>query len=533
MPPPTAIRTSRNGERHDANGQDVDMLDGLVEKDETERKLEKLLFGDEEGFLEALQTSRERTLVPLGDNDDDDENVVIGDEDLFFLDSGATDAPLAPSQPQDEEGFPTVAWVDSDDDRLTISLNANPRLRKLRELPSDDIVSGSEYIRRLRLQYERLHPHPEWANKRRKLSHSSDDSDDSDTSDVVAQPLSELLRSGGPLTRINTQGSKRKLRPEVIDIQRTHDVAKAGPSSVDVLEFHNELPLLLTAGPSSMITLYHVSPHPPNPNPILTSLYLKGSPVRSASFHDLQILVGARRRYFHRWALSSGLVTKMSRPVYGTTRQQQKTMENFKLSPDGKYVGLIGSTKKGGGVINVLSTESQQWVCQCRVESRGGVADFAWTKTGFLVIGKNGEVSDFDVESRSIVSRWQDEGSVGTTVIAIGGDRWIAVGSSSGMVNLYDRLNGKDGQPRRVFDQLTTPVSHLVFSDDGQMLVIASRWQKNALRLVHLPSCSVYRNWPTDKTPLGRISSVALSKGGDLLAVGNEQGKVRLWEIRD
>jgi U3 small nucleolar RNA-associated protein 18 len=65
------------------------------------------------------------------------------------------------------------------------------------------------------------------------------------------------------------------------------------------------------------------------------------------------------------------------------------------------------------------------------------------------------------------------------------------------------------------------------------MLVIASRWKRDALRLVHLPSCSVYRNWPTDKTPLGRVASVAVSPDGMYLAVGNEQGMIKLWEIRD
>jgi U3 small nucleolar RNA-associated protein 18 len=50
---------------------------------------------------------------------------------------------------------------------------------------------------------------------------------------------------------------------------------------------------------------------------------------------------------------------------------------------------------------------------------------------------------------------------------------------------------------------------------------------------VHLPSCSVYRNWPTDKTPLGRVTSVAVSPDGMYLAVGNEQGMIKLWEIRD
>lgn len=44
-------------------------------------------------------------------------------------------------------------WVDSDDERLTISLASYNQRRKLRDTEVDDVVSGTEYSRRLRRQY--------------------------------------------------------------------------------------------------------------------------------------------------------------------------------------------------------------------------------------------------------------------------------------------------------------------------------------------------------------------------------------------
>ena len=200
-------------------------------------------------------------------------------------------------------------------------------------------------------------------------------------------------------------------------------------------------------------------------------------------------------------------------------------------------------------MINVLNAQTSQWVAEARVEGKGGVADFTWwgDGEGMTIMGKGGEAIEWSGRGKRVVARWIDEGAVGTTVVALGGhptgpanlggDRWVAVGSSSGIVNIYDRRAWEEEvparpKPSRAFDQLVTPTSHLEFSRDGQVLCMASRWKRDALRLVHLPSLTVYRNWPTSGTPLGRVSAVAWSPSGVFLAVGNEQGKIRLWEIR-
>lgn len=572
-------------------------------KSESEEELERAVFGNSMGFRDGL-----RSFGLAQTEDSDDEGALVkaeeegleelADADLFFTDVGpsAVQPGLLPSGGEDgadadadEDGAGNFApaWEDSDDERMAVSLASVPRLRKLRRTEAEDVISGKEYVRRLRKHFELLNPTPDWARdatqkparKKRRLTHDGDasqdenssaDDDDMDMDDdedsISADPLSKLLRDTNGLVRRseNGPGKKRKLRPEILDIQRTKDIPGVQPSAITSLSFHPTLPLLLSSGPASTLYLHHIiaSPPAPEPNPLLTSLHIRKTPLTTTAFHptDSRIFLSARRRYFHVWNLDTGVIEKIAR-IYGH-QHEQRTMEHFKLSPDGRFMALQGSARKGGGIINILDARTLQWSSQVRVESRGGIADFVWWRDsrGLCVVGKNGEVTEWNVPEQRAVARWQDEGAVGTTTIALGGDngqagavigkdRWVAVGSSSGIVNIYDRrawlvagaaakategsdVVPKNPKPTRMLDQLTTPTSHLAFSPDGQLMVMASRWKKDALRIIHLPTCTVYKNWPTSSTPLGRITGVAFAPASDALAVANEAGKIRLWEIR-
>jgi U3 small nucleolar RNA-associated protein 18 len=210
--------------------------------------------------------------------------------------------------------------------------------------------------------------------------------------------------------------------------------------------------------------------------------------------------------------LESGRIEKINPTA--DRKEEQKSMERFKLSPCGRYIGLIGSARKGGGMINILDSTTAQWVAQARVDGLGGVADFAWwgDGNGMVIASKNGEISEFDMRLRRVICRWTDAGAVGTTVVALGGssgrsqlggDRWVAVGSFSGIVNIYDRKpwqgaaaqaeqskkqNIEDAIPSnptpvRALEQLTTSITQIVFASDGQFMVMASKWKRDALRL--------------------------------------------------
>ncbi|KAK6388855.1 U3 snoRNP protein, partial [Oleoguttula sp. CCFEE 5521] len=213
-------------------------------KDDDEAELERLVFGDSDGFRENLKN------FSL-DNDEDEEDGPretglegLDDAALFVTD-------LAPGEvvghaiTTNDEGHASrdpPAWEDSDDERLVVSLAAVPRLRKLRLTEADDLVNGKEYSKRLRRQFELLTPRPEWAahasqqpaRKRRRLSgdvSSSDDeaayADDVDIDDEIPNtaPLAKLLQDAQTLVREPEKGSgkKRKIRPETLDIQRTKD----------------------------------------------------------------------------------------------------------------------------------------------------------------------------------------------------------------------------------------------------------------------------------------------------------------------
>ena len=98
-------------------------------------------------------------------------------------------------------------------------------------------------------RFERLYPAPDWAKppavksakkKRRRDSEvvsseeeqsTSGDDMDVDSDDISAQPLAKLLKDADTLTRgANTGPNKRrKLQPEVLDIQRMKDISGTQP----------------------------------------------------------------------------------------------------------------------------------------------------------------------------------------------------------------------------------------------------------------------------------------------------------------
>lgn len=226
----------------------------ILPKDAEEEELERLIFGDSAGFKDGLDNfSLSRTAGLYGgasdeEQQDDEDLDNVADDNLFFFDTGPEAAPagsVAVTKAEETEDEDKPAWDDSDDERLVVSLASVPQLRKLRETAEDDMVNGKEYARRLRKQYERLYPAPEWAahatGKAKKRRRTMDDDESGEESgsdmdvddDLSTQPLARLLKDADILSRNVARGpaKRRKLQAGTVDIQRLKDVSKAGPVS--------------------------------------------------------------------------------------------------------------------------------------------------------------------------------------------------------------------------------------------------------------------------------------------------------------
>ncbi|KAL0572276.1 U3 snoRNP protein [Marasmius crinis-equi] len=230
------------------------------------------------------------------------------------------------------------------------------------------------------------------------------------------------------------------------------------------------------------------------------------------------------------------------------------TGEVLAVAGRGGYVHLVDwktSASTGGGAGQVIGS------LKCSSSggpSGGGVKGMWWVppsadeggRTHLAILSGDSEVYLWDVGERRCLRRWKDEGGFRGSARVFAGSMasprggLLSVGSTSGLVNMYDSsafagsLNDtKPPKPIKTLSNLITPISTMRYNPDGQVLAVASREKKDALKLYHTNSLTTYANWPTSGTPLGHVTSIDFSAGSEYLAIGNTKGRVLLFSLKD
>ncbi|GAW07281.1 WD40 repeat-like protein [Lentinula edodes] len=607
-------------------------------KDDEERRLESLLFGTKyvpvgnNGLLQVEAEAAEgdgRQFQNLLDNDlffVDDE--VEHNSDRSDFEDQEPSGSGSGSQSENEEGFEKLstpkkphphpkslqsnrrapAWTD-DSDPTRVSLSSK-RLRKLRNAPDEETLPGREYESRLRRQFERINPEPDWATQARKKTSQTDDGNGDAEMD-----FNTLLSSTSGIHHSRSLRSQ-VLAPGTIDISRLRDANQSAQNSgcgdIKSLAFHpsERVPVLCVGSSDRRVRMYNIDGHT---SPLLQTLHIPSLPLSSQSsvaFHPSgsHLLLTGSRPYYFIYDLQNGTLSGSDQSKHGlwgtrfedlsaslesptsfrkrgrtrgagvdesapvnsqntpgapgmeVTAFEPRTGSILAVAGRGGYVHLVDWKSGAGQVIGSLKCSN----------GGGGVKGLWWASpsseryseldTGFgsreylTVLTGDSEVYVWDVGERRCVRRWTDEGGFrgsGRVLAGSGkGSGWLAIGSNTGLVNVYgtdsytpstvstsisssSSWSGLTPKPLKTIENLITPISTLRFNHDAQVLAMASKEKKDSMRLIHLPSLTTFSNWPTSNTPLGHVTAVDFSARSEYIAIGNTRGRVLLYHLKN
>ena len=145
-----------------------------------------------------------------------------------------------------------------------------------------------------------------------------------------------------------------------------------------------------------------------------------------------------------------------------------------------------------------------------------------------IMVAARNRVYVYDIRNTArIVRDFVDEGSLQTSCLGIGATT-LAIGSTSGVVNLYPRSVAEaTGKPTKSLMNLNTACDCFSFGSwkGADVLAMSSSNQSNGLRLVSLPNGAVTPSFPDQGMQHGFITATAFNPVQPILSVG-EKGRV-------
>ncbi|KAI3979543.1 hypothetical protein MKX01_001735 [Papaver californicum] len=414
------------------------------------------------------------------------------------------------------------AWVDEDECKTNVDIAKLNRLRKLRKDEDETSILASDYVKRLRAHHVKLNPGTEWAKVGSRPGDGSD-SDNESAGDQYADGNDDLLRTNEDI--VVNHGVK--LLPGLLEFSRLVDANAADPSNgpINSVQFHRNGQLLLCAGLDRRLRFFQIDG---KRNTKIQSMFLEDLPIRKASFlpDGSQVIAAGRRKFFYSFDLEKEKVDKIG-PLTG---REEKSLEVFEVSPDSSTIAFVGNE----GHILLVSTKTKELIGTMKMNGTARSLAFADGGRQLLSSGGDGHIYHWDLRTRTCIHKAVDVGCItGYSLSTSPNGSLFAAGSGSGIVNIYNRnefLGGKR-KPVKTVENLVTKVDFMKFNHDSQILAICSSMQKNSLKLVHIPSYTVFSNWPPANRPLHFPRCLDFSPGGGFMAVGNAAGKVFLYKL--
>uniref|UniRef100_A0A1I8EE72 WD_REPEATS_REGION domain-containing protein n=1 Tax=Wuchereria bancrofti TaxID=6293 RepID=A0A1I8EE72_WUCBA len=316
---------------------------------------------------------------------------------------------------------------------------------------------------------------------KKKTQHAESDDDD----------LQDALREITTFTGKCVTGS-RSLTKSVISVKRMNNITRGhrfGKKPMRALQFHPTRKVLMCAGENGLLSLFE----------------------KSLFCYDLM----------------DAKVMQMRTP-YEMTKMH---MGRFSLSSDGKYIAVLAYNE-----VHILTSVSSEYIGVLTTSAKiASVQFFPNDSSTIFTLGENGQVLIWNIRKLKEQQAFYDEGSVKGTVIRISENgQYIACGSNTGIVNLYDSadvLKNSLPRPVKALDNLTTSIDCMAFNSDSQILSVSSSVKNNSIRLMHVGSRTVYTNFPPRAVSLGKVTVTDFSPKSAYMGVGDDRGFLSLFRL--
>ena len=311
-------------------------------------------------------------------------------------------------------------------------------------------------------------------------------------------------------------------------MKKCTDANKERPSNgkIKSVEFHPSAQVVLAAGMDNSLNLFQVDG---KNNPKIQSVFLRNFPIYSAHFtrDGSQVVLSSRHRSFMYYDMMAGQVVEVPK-IKG---MEENNMKRMIMSPDGKYIVFLGDY----GAIHFLSAQSKEWIDT--IKMNGSVESAAFNSDGskLFSVGDDGETYIWDVNRRSAIHQFKDDGCIKGTAIAVSqNNQYVAVGSNSGVVNIYDEscFQSANPKPVKAVMNLRTECTDLKFNATTEILAMASNYTEQAVKLLHVPSLSVFKNFPDRSEGLSIPFCMDFSANGGYFCIGDHRGHATLFRVK-
>lgn len=434
------------------------------------------------------------------------EEIVIGNNKSFI---DQICEPLK-KKPKTTDTFRKPAWDDEDDNNSGNFVKVDINLKK-NLVKSNDSIPPEKFKESLKKRFERVTGTPDWAQLDRD-KFESDDSDDEN-----------LLQS----TRNYLTGSL-SLPRNVIQMKKCIDLNKDNPShgKLKSVEFHPTAQVALCAGKNQTLNLFQVDG---KINAKIQSLFIDKFPIFNAHFtpDGENVIMGSIHKSFYNYDMIAGKMINIPQ-IKGIN---EHNMCHFKITPDGKYIVFMGKY----GHMHLISLKTKEWISTLKMN--GSVDDICFNSgsTQMFSFGDDGDVYCWDLRTLSCLYKFVDDGCIqGKALACSPNDKYLATGSYSGVVNIYEstELVNKRPLPLKAIMNLTTPCTDLKFNSSSEILAMASNYCERGVKLMHIPSMTIFSNFP-DKSDSIRIPMcMDFSLNSGYFAVGNHTGNALLYRVK-